>query len=259
MTHLELGRNKYIKWSNKVIFILIGLLLIKVFEFNILYRFIHWFWKIPLVGKEEFIGTIITTLIFTPFLFIVMNQRIRLEAAEEKFKTLSYYDPLTGLSNRRYFDEKLTISLKELGTERKPGVVIFLDFDEFKQVNDNYGHGVGDLLLKEMGKRLLDCLRKEDTVSRYAGDEFVIFLPNTDKPSVIKIVKRIIEEINKPFTVNNIRINTSTSIGLAFYPEHGTEAITLIRNADKAMYKAKLQGKNTYGMFDWGDIEEKSL
>jgi len=257
MTHLEQGKNKYTKWSNKVIFILIGLLLIKVSEFTILYRLIHWFWKIPLVGKEEFIGTIITTVIFTPFLFIVMNQRIRLEAAEEKFKTLSYYDPLTGLSNRRYFEEKLTVSLKGLGNERNPGVVIFLDFDEFKQVNDNYGHGVGDLLLKEMGNRLLDCLGKEDTISRYAGDEFVIFLPNTDKSSVLKIVKRIIKEINKPFTINNIQINTSTSIGLAFFPEHGTEAITLIRNADIAMYKAKLQGKNTYGVFDWGDIEEK--
>lgn len=235
-----------------------GLLVLKVSEFNILFRIIHWFWKIPVVGTEELIGTISTTLILMPFLFIVMKQRIRLEGAEEKFKALSYYDELTGLSNRRYFEEKLTDSLIDLGKENKTGVVFFLDFDGFKQVNDNYGHEVGDLLLKEMGNRLLNCLRKEDTISRYAGDEFVIFLPDTDKPAILKIVKGIFEEINKPFTINNFQIKTSTSIGLAFFPEHGTDAITLIRNADLAMYKAKSLGKNSYYMYEQGANEAKS-
>ncbi|MDR7001872.1 GGDEF domain-containing protein [Neobacillus niacini] len=255
---MEIRKNKYLNWSYKIIFILIGLLALKVFEFNILFRIIHWFWKIPVVGTEELIGTISTTLILMPFLFIVMKQRIRLEGAEEKFKALSYYDPLTGLTNRRYFEEKLTDSLISLGKENKMGVVIFLDFDGFKQVNDNYGHEVGDLLLKEMGNRLLDCLRKEDTISRYAGDEFLLFLPNTDKPAVLNIVKRIFEGINKPFTINKIQIETSISIGLAFFPENGLDALTLIRNADLAMYKAKSLGKNTYYMFNQGDDEAKS-
>ncbi|MGG1676992.1 diguanylate cyclase domain-containing protein [Neobacillus sp. NRS-1170] len=248
---METGRNKYIKWSYKIIFILIGLLLIKIAEYNILYLVIHWLWKIPMGGMEALIGTIITTILFMPFLFIVMKQRIRLERAEEKYKALSYFDPLTGLSNRRYFEEILRDSLIDLKGDRQTGVVIFLDFDGFKHVNDNYGHEIGDLLLMEMGKRLLNCLRKEDTVSRFAGDEFLVFLPKIDKPSAIKIVNRIIEEVNKPANINNIQIYTTTSIGLAFFPEHGTDAITLIRNADKAMYKAKVQGKNTYEMFEW--------
>ncbi len=250
MYYLRTGRNKYIKWSYKIVFILIGLLVIKITEFNILYSVIHWLWKIPMGGIEALIGTIITTMLFTPFLFIVMKQRIRLERAEEKYKALSYFDPLTGLSNRRYFEEILTGSLIDLRRGRQAGVVIFLDFDGFKHVNDNYGHEIGDLLLIEMGDRLLNCLRKEDTVSRFAGDEFLVFLPKIDKPSAPKIVNRIIEEINKPFNIKNIQIYTSTSIGLAFFPEHGTDAISLIRNADKAMYKAKLQGKNTFVMFE---------
>ncbi|TDK64198.1 GGDEF domain-containing protein [Bacillus salipaludis] len=255
---MEIRKNKYLNWSYKIIFILMGLLVLKVSEFNVLYRIIHWAWKIPVVGTEELIGTISTTLIFMPFLFIVMKQRIRLEGAEEKFKALSYYDQLTGLSNRRYFEENLTHSLIDLGKENKTGVVLFLDFDGFKQVNDNHGHEVGDLLLKEMGNRLLDCIRKEDTISRYAGDEFVIFLPDTDKPAVINIVKRILEEMNKPITINKIQIKTSTSIGLAFFPEHGTETITLIRNADVAMYKAKSLKKNSYYLYDQGAHEAKA-
>jgi diguanylate cyclase (GGDEF)-like protein len=248
ITQLETGR---LCWSYKIIFILIGLLFIKVFELIILNRIIHWYWKIPLNRTEEFIYIIITALILIPFLIIVMKQRIRLEGAEARYKELAFYDQLTGLSNRRYFEEKLSHSLMNLEKERNTGVVMFLDFDGFKQVNDTYGHEVGDLLLKEMSVRLLACVGKEDVVSRFAGDEFLIFLPKADKPLVLKIGKRIMAEINKPFAIHDHQILTSTSIGMAFFPEHGNEVNTLIKNADIAMYKAKLQGKNTFSIFDY--------
>jgi diguanylate cyclase (GGDEF)-like protein len=249
-THLEMKKKKHLKWSYKIIFIIIGLLFLKVFEFVVLDRVIHWFWKIPLDGTGEFIDIIVTILILLPFIIIVMMQRIRLEGAEEKYKKLAYNDPLTGLSNRRYFEEKVSNSLMRKIKEGKTGAVIFIDIDGFKLVNDTYGHEIGDILLKEIGIRLLASVRKEDLISRFAGDEFIFFLPYVDKPLVLIIVKRIIEEINKPFVINNSRILISTSVGISFFPEQGKDIKFLLRNADKAMYKAKLHGKNTYEIFE---------
>lgn len=250
----ENERKKYTKWSFKIILILIGILFLKVFEVVVLQRILHWILSRPVDGMELFINIIITVLIFVPFLFIAMNQRITAEKAEEKYKELAYYDPMTELPNRRFFDRELRNSLLQKGNDRNTGAVLFLDIDGFKQVNDHFGHDVGDLLLKEIGMRLLDCVRIEDTVSRFAGDEFIVFLPNTDKTSVLKIAERIIKEINKPFAFNDNRILTSTSVGIALFPEHGKEAKTLIKNADTAMYKAKLQGKNTYDIFGEKEI-----
>lgn len=249
-THLEKKEKKHLKWSYKVIFIIIGLLFIKVFEFVVLHRVIHWFWKIPLDAMGEFIDIMVNILILLPFIIIVMKQRIRLEGAEKKYKKLAYYDPLTGLSNRRYFEEKVSTTLMRKSKEGKNGAVIFIDIDGFKLVNDTYGHEIGDILLKEIGTRLLASVRKEDLVSRFAGDEFIFFLPSVDKASVLKIVKRIIDEINKPFVINKNRILTSTSVGISFFPEQGKDIKFLLRNADKAMYKAKLHGKNTFVIFD---------
>lgn len=243
-------KKKRLKWSYKIIFIIIALLFIKVFEFALLNRVIHWFWKIPLDGMGEFIGIIVTILILLPFIIVVMKQRIRLEGAEEKYKKLAYFDPLTGLSNRRYFEEKISNSLMQKSKEGKIGAVIFIDIDGFKLVNDTYGHEIGDSLLKEIGKRLIASVRKEDLVSRFAGDEFIFYLPNVDKDSVLIIVKRIIEEINKPFFINNNRILTSTSVGISFFPEQGKDIKNLLRNADKAMYEAKLHGKNKFEIFN---------
>ncbi|MEH7082518.1 GGDEF domain-containing protein [Neobacillus drentensis] len=242
-------KRKYTKWSFKIILILMGLLFLKVFEVFVLQRLIHWIWNIPQDGLEEFIDILITILIFVPFLFIVMHQRITLERAEEKYKELAYYDSITGLSNRRFFDRELNHSLVKQRVDRNTGAVLFLDIDGFKQVNDTFGHDVGDLLLKEIGRRLMNCVGKEGTVSRFAGDEFIILFPNTAKPLVLEYVRRIIKEISMPFTIIENIIYTSTSVGIAFFPEHGDKAMNLIKNADIAMYKAKLQGKNTYEIF----------
>jgi diguanylate cyclase (GGDEF)-like protein len=252
-THLKAERKKYTKWSFKIIMILMSILLLKVFEVIALQRIIQWIWSIPTDSTEELIDITITVLIFLPFLFIVTNQRIALEKAEEKYKKLAYYDSTTGLPNRRYFDRELRDSLIQKSNYTNSGAVLFIDIDGFKQVNDNFGHDVGDLLLMEIGIRLKDCVRKEDTISRFAGDEFMVFLPDTDKTSVIKNAKRIINEINKPFVFEDNRILTSTSIGIALFPEHGKEARTLIKNADIAMYNAKLNGKNNYEIFDCDD------
>jgi diguanylate cyclase (GGDEF)-like protein/PAS domain S-box-containing protein len=161
---------------------------------------------------------------------------------ERLLNELAFYDPLTGLANRRQFE----IHCRNLFFEmyHQTSGVLLLDLDGFKQVNDSYGHEAGDFLLKEIAIRLLKCVRKEDIVARFAGDEFLILLPNTEKNSVIKIAQRIIEEVNKPFRFQQKQISASTSIGVAFFPEHGADSETLIKLADGAMYEAKKQGKN---------------
>lgn len=175
-----------------------------------------------------------------------ISERIR---TVNSLKKLAYYDQLTGLPNRKTFEELVRISLTKNKGKNTNSAVMFLDLDGFKQLNDTYGHHAGDLLLKEIANRLTSCVRVEDTVSRFAGDEFVIFIKNINKDEVKNVVDRILENVNTPFTINQSNISVSASIGIAFYPEHGEENETLIRNADKAMYKAKIQEKNTYCIF----------
>lgn len=169
---------------------------------------------------------------------------------EQLLQELAYLDPLTGLANRRYFESNFQNNWAAID-QKNISAVLFIDIDEFKQINDSYGHEAGDLLLTELANRLMLSVRKEDTAIRFAGDEFMIFISNRDHHSIIQTAERIIQEVNKPFSVHHNQISTSTSIGIAFFPEHGSDLKTLIRNADKAMYEAKKQGKNIYRIFSF--------
>ncbi len=168
---------------------------------------------------------------------------------EKLLNELVFRDPLTGVANRRFFENSLRKLIEEDVKDSQTSAVLFLDLDEFKRINDCFGHEAGDCLLIEMAKRIANCIRQEDTVARIAGDEFMILFGNTDKPSVIKIAEQIIQEVNKPFYIQENQISTSGSLGISFFPEHGSDPKTLIRKADAAMYKAKQQGKNTYHIY----------
>lgn len=169
---------------------------------------------------------------------------------EVLLKRLAFYDPLTGLPNRRLFEEKIKNILFNPNGDSQMFAVIFMDLDGFKEVNDSLGHHVGDFLLKEVAIRLSKSIRIEDAISRLGGDEFLILLPNISEDKVINIVKRIIKELNTPFAIYPNQISISTSIGIAFYPKQGKDYEALIRNADMAMYTAKQKGKNTYHIYE---------
>lgn len=163
--------------------------------------------------------------------------------AEEEIRYQATHDPLTGLVNRMFFNEELSRCVMEMYRTRQKLCVMFLDMNNFKEVNDTYGHAVGDRLLMKVSKRIVSCVRKYDTVARLGGDEFTLILPQIyGKEDAVKIAGKITDEIKQPFYIDEHRINTSTSIGIAIYPDDGHDSKTLLINADLAMYRAKENG-----------------
>lgn len=168
-------------------------------------------------------------------------------AMEQKIKKLAYYDFLTGLPNKRLFNDTLNQCILDAVQNEKTLGVLFLDLDSFKKVNDTLGHARGDELLKIISKKLTNTLSEDDTVCRVGGDEFLILIKNLEQDYYItKISEKILDIFKKPFTINNNDLFITTSIGGAIYPTDGHDIETLIRNADIAMYKAKEEGRNKF-------------
>jgi diguanylate cyclase (GGDEF)-like protein/PAS domain S-box-containing protein len=167
--------------------------------------------------------------------------------AEEKIRQLAYYDTLTGLPNRKLFSDRLAVALAHAERNKQEVGVAMIDLDNFKSVNDTLGHDAGDLLLKAAAERLSSALRKEDTVARFGGDEFVLVLPdfNVIEDSE-KVVQQIVDKFCKPFYINAKQLIVTTSIGIAVYPNDGADEGTLLKNADIAMYQAKQAGRARY-------------
>jgi diguanylate cyclase (GGDEF)-like protein len=127
---------------------------------------------------------------------------------------------------------------------------MFIDLDKFKPVNDTYGHGVGDLLLKDVASRIQDCLRESDTAARIGGDEFVILLPTiATQQDASRVGEKILHALNQPFELMGHNLQISSSIGVAVYPKHGADEKLLVKSADIAMYHAKKNGRNNVKMF----------
>lgn len=158
----------------------------------------------------------------------------------KKFEHQAYHDKLTGLANRKYFAEEFK-KLKEDADNNKNNIgVIFIDIDKFKEVNDSYGHDMGDIVLENIALRMKNSLKAKDLKARMGGDEFVIALADlSSKEKIIKVTKRLIKELKKPLIVNGKQIPISVSAGVSFYPDDGRELESLIKDADAAMYKAK--------------------
>ena len=170
--------------------------------------------------------------------------------AEKAINHLANHDSLTGLPNRRLFNERIVLEISRAKrNNEKIGVMLF-DLDHLKKVNDSYGHNMGDLLLQAVAQRLLGLLRKSDTVARMGGDEFLLILPEMkDQTDAFQTSERILEALSTSFVLEGYEVNITTSIGISFYPDDGENPEVLIKNADIAMYKAKEKGGNTYHLF----------
>jgi diguanylate cyclase (GGDEF)-like protein len=170
---------------------------------------------------------------------------------ERRIAFLAQHDLLTGLANRALFSEKLDDAAKRLARHGITFTVLALDLDKFKNVNDTLGHPAGDQLLIEVARRLNSSLRDTDVLARFGGDEFAIIQENEKNQSegAIKLALRIIGLIQQPFDLNGHRVSIGTSIGIAFAPEHGADAETLLKKADLALYAAKSGGRNDFRIF----------
>jgi diguanylate cyclase (GGDEF)-like protein/PAS domain S-box-containing protein len=171
--------------------------------------------------------------------------------AENKIEYMAFNDVLTGLPNRQLLADRLQQAVSLSQRSGQLLAICYLDLNDFKPVNDRYGHHVGDQLLVQLGKRLQDDLREGDTLARLGGDEFVILLNNLR--SIFdgeEIIGRILDEINQPFNIEGHRVHISGSIGVTIFPMDESDADTLIRHADQAMYKAKAEGKATFNLYD---------
>lgn len=170
--------------------------------------------------------------------------------AESVIHFQAYHDLLTGLPNRSLLKDRLQHSLSQARRDQEHVVVMFLDLDRFKIVNDTLGHCIGDQLLQAVSCRLQSCLREGDTLARFGGDEFALLLPRTrHKQDADIIARKILQVLESPFQIDNHQLYLSTSIGIAVYPESGEDMDTLIRHADIAMYHVKHHGKNSYQYF----------
>ncbi|WP_432662479.1 EAL domain-containing protein [Wukongibacter baidiensis] len=173
------------------------------------------------------------------------------ESFVQEMKDLAFNDYLTSLPNRRSIKEKLSLCIEEASNSSGKLGILFVDLDEFKIINDTFGHNIGDDLLKKASIRLRNVIRNNDIVARLGGDEFVIVLHDvTEYDEVECIANRVIEKFKEAFILNGIHIHTSCSIGISVFPDNGEDLDTLFKNADIAMYKAKENGKNNFEIYD---------
>jgi len=185
----------------------------------------------------------------------------KLKIAEEEIRLLAFYDALTGLANRTLFMDRLGHELSAAERNNSIFALLFLDLDQFKRINDTYGHNIGDLLLKNVSDTLQKEIRSSDTatgpelkpdnmIARFGGDEFIILLSNISAPENAAIVaRRIINKIPASYSLQGHDISITTSIGISVFPNDGKDAETLLKHADTAMYHAKDSGRNNYQFF----------
>ena len=169
---------------------------------------------------------------------------------EEKIKYLASHDPLTGLPNRLLFEDRLNVALARAERHRASVALLFIDLDEFKQVNDRLGHAMGDLLLQQLSGRLVACVRGEDTVARFGGDEFLMILQGIKGGSdAEEAARRLLRGLERPFLLKGKEVSVSASVGITLYPQDGKQPDVLMKNADSAMYGAKSKGPNRFNRF----------
>lgn len=167
--------------------------------------------------------------------------------AQEQMEYQAYHDALTGLPNRLLFRDRITIALAHARRSGRMSAVMFLDLDQFKHVNDTLGHTIGDRLLQAIASRLVNCVRAEDTVARMGGDEFTILLADmADRRNAAQVAQKVLEAVRHPVVVGDHELYVSTSIGIAIFSDDGDDAETLLKNADRAMYRAKELGRDNY-------------
>ncbi len=209
-----------------------------------------------LAGAQDYLvkGRLSSWLLTRAIRYAIERKRF-----ESRLEYLATHDDLTGLPNRQLFNYTLSLALERSRRERHDHqengmiAVMLLDLDNFKQVNDTYGHIEGDMLLRSVAARLQDCMRKTDTVARMGGDEFTLVIENiaSSQDSAI-IAEKVLKALSEPFSLKDTDLQTSASIGISIYPFDGTNPESLLQYADIAMYRAK-QTRNCYQFFNSGE------
>jgi diguanylate cyclase (GGDEF)-like protein/PAS domain S-box-containing protein len=186
--------------------------------------------------------------------FVAIKQDVSARVETEKrLQFLATHDPLTHLPNRLLFYDRLERAIHRARRKKNKLAVLFIDLDNFKIVNDNFGHERGDVLLREVADQLNNTIRSSDTVARLAGDEFTIILDELSEPEdVIPIVNKILDGFPKEFIIEGENITITASIGISLFPDNGEEVDTLIQHADEAMYAVKEGGKEGFRFYSEG-------
>ncbi len=174
----------------------------------------------------------------------------KLEIEKNFMQYHAYYDALTGLANRTYFYELFKEAVKISKRQKSSFRLLFIDMDDFKEINDTYGHDIGDGVLKEFSLRLKASVRESDNVIRLGGDEFVILLLDVRvEENLENLVQKILFEVKKEFFIDSLSLSFTCSIGVSSFPQDATDLDTLLKCADSAMYEAKQEGKNSYKIY----------
>ncbi len=175
----------------------------------------------------------------------------RLKDEQKKICDLAFHDPLTGLPNRRLFEDRLSQAIGKSHRYKMEFGLLYLDLDHFKQVNDNFGHEAGDQVLVEASKRIESCCKRDlDTICRQGGDEFCVIITDCNgRLQLEKIAEKVLNEFRQPFKVNGAEVTITASIGISLFPDNGTEPRELEIASDTAMYAAKQAGRNC-----WRDV-----
>ena len=185
-------------------------------------------------------------------LYNELKQKSQTELAksEARYKQLATKDILTGILNRYAFQEELKCLVSTAQRTDTKFALLFLDLDHFKEVNDTYGHDIGDQLLQEVVKRVLPNIRVGDLFARLGGDEFVLVYTNIQKDKLSKLLEKLLNIFRQPWNINNLTMQVTTSIGVVVYPDDATDEKELIKKADLAMYKSKEYGRNEAVIYD---------
>ncbi len=173
-----------------------------------------------------------------------------IKRGEDQIRYLAYHDALTDLPNKQLFNDRLETALAHNRRIKTKAAVLFLDIDNFKNINDSLGHNIGDDFLQHAAKALGHCLREEDTIARVGGDEFLILLPEiSSEGDAFEVAQRVLDTFARPFEISQNELYASISIGISLFPSDATDAQTMVKNAELAMYRAKHVGKNNYRLY----------
>jgi diguanylate cyclase (GGDEF)-like protein/PAS domain S-box-containing protein len=187
----------------------------------------------------------------------IIRDITRRKQAEETIRQFAYHDTLTGLPNRRLLYDRFNLEIANAARGKRTFAIMMFDIDHFKSINDSLGHHTGDLLLQNVAYRIRSNLRKGDTLARFGGDEFIVLLPEVTRENEAEtIARKLLRAFKKPFTCAEHDVFVTTSIGIAMYPGDGQDMETLIRHADRALYQAKDDGRDTCAFYRTISLEE---
>ncbi|MGH6610395.1 MAG: putative bifunctional diguanylate cyclase/phosphodiesterase, partial [Burkholderiaceae bacterium] len=183
----------------------------------------------------------------------VFNDISQYKNYEERLEHLAHHDALTQLPNRIFFEARFRDAMRRASEQGKMVGLLFIDLDDFKTVNDRYGHAVGDELLVSVARRIRGCVRQNDVIARVGGDEFTVLLDDlTDPGDATGVAQKLLDAISMPVVCSGQELSAFASIGVSYYPRDGADVQTLLSNADTAMYEAKQDSRNAYKLFSPG-------